>query len=67
MPKLPLKLVKDIENEPDIFKPHIDIDGVSHHIDTIMLLSNKMECVEIPLDFSDSERPIVCTTYDWKR
>lgn len=58
---------EDIENEPDIFKPHIDIDGVSHHIDTIMLLSNKMECVEIPLDFSDSERPIVCTTYDWKR
>lgn len=58
---------EEIENEPDIFKPHIDIDGVSHHIDTIMLLSNKMECVEIPLDFSDSERPIVCTTYDWKR
>lgn len=58
---------EDIENEPDIFKPHIDIDGVSYHIDTIMLLSNKMECIEIPLDFSDSERPIVCTTYDWKR
>ena len=58
---------EEIENEPDIFKPHIDIDGVSHHIDTIMLLSNKMECIEIPLDFLDSEKPIVCTTYDWKR
>lgn len=60
------KAGKDIEELPIQYRPHIYIDGKMQEVDTIMLLSDDFELIEIPISPMGSDVPIALTRYYWE-
>ena len=60
------KADEDIEELPVEYCPHIYLDGEMQAIDSIMLLSDDFELIEIPLSPMGTDSPITLTRYYWE-